>query len=684
MFKKDKKIEEPLQGQVTTDSFASEIAKEKAPKTKVKKEKPAKKEKPVKKEKVKPAKKEKAPREKKEKLPREKKVKVVKDEETIAAEKRAQRAKRRVAEQKRKKRRAWFMSQVRSIRWSLTVPVVLLGIFAMLAGILTVKHVDSLKDASTGVFEEYVPALTELAQLRQETIDLQQSCLFHTAAVSYSQMAEVAQRVQMQDAELYSVLTKLQSNASDEASLFYDVMLESYEKLHEAEVRMLGCSAARDSFNAYVILRDEVSVYSQQILNEIALLEEQTYMMMNGDEEALVKNYHSAMAQNNIILVGIIVFFLLSVLVVILKVVLPVSKLEKEMKKTVSAIEAGEGDLTIRLSKQQDNELGVIANGVNLFLDKLQTLSGLLRISSLKLDRVAGQVFDTVHASDISASDLANLTRQLSLALREVEENAERIREKSVIIGEDACSIAEHSEQMNTYAEEMKQRAKVVSKHAKETRDVISEKVDEVMESLSTSIENSNSIQEVNLLTEEILNISNKTNLLALNASIEAARAGEAGKGFAVVAGQIGELANSSEDAANRIQKVNTVVTAAVLELAENSKWMLDYLNETILPRFEGFVQAGENYENDAAHVEEIMSTFTTRAESLNNTITTVSRSISLISSAIDNSVTGITDAADSTDMMVKDMHKIAKGMEINRKIASELNAETTMIKKFK
>ncbi len=680
MFKKDKKNEGPLQEQVATDSFASKVAKEKTPKPKVKKEKPAKKEKVAK------IKSEKAPKEKvkKVKVPREKKVKLPKDEATIAAQERAKRAKRRAAEQKRKKRRAWFLNQVRSVRWSLSVSVAVLGIFAILGSLFAVNHVSSMRGPAEGAFENNIPHLAELAELRQETVNFQQSCLYHTAAVSYSHMAEVALRVQEQDKLLYTVLSRLQATGEDSEKASYDAMMVSYEKLHEASIRMMGKSAMRDSMEAYTILRDEVAVYGQEILDQISVLENQTYQLLEQDELAFDDNYGKAKVQNDIVLKGAFVFFLLAMLVVILKVVRPLKKLEKEMKQIVSDLEAGKADLTVRLSKQQDNELGVIASGINLFLDKLQTLGGLLRINSLKLDRVAGEVFETVRASDISASDLANLTRQLSSALSEVEENAECIREKSARIGEDAVSIAENSQQMNTYTEEMKQRAQVVSKHAKETREVISEKVGEVMESLSTSIENSNSIQEVNLLTEEILNISNKTNLLALNASIEAARAGEAGKGFAVVAGQIGELANSSEDAANRIQKVNTVVTAAVLELAENSKWMLEYLSETILPRFDGFVEAGENYESDAAYVEEVMNTFYSRAESLNNTITTVSRSISMITSAIDNSVTGITDAADSTDMMVKDMHKIAKGMEINRQIASELNAETKVVQKFK
>ena len=67
------------------------------------------------------------------------------------------------------------------------------------------------------------------------------------------------------------------------------------------------------------------------------------------------------------------------------------------------------------------------------------------------------------------------------------------------------------------------------------------------------------------------MNIASQTNLLALNASIEAARAGDAGRGFAVVATEISQLAAASQEAANRIQQINSVVTQAVNNLADNA-----------------------------------------------------------------------------------------------------------------
>ncbi|MBQ7926134.1 MAG: methyl-accepting chemotaxis protein [Lachnospiraceae bacterium] len=692
--KKDSELQHNIEQLANTPAEIKAAKKEKKPK--VKKEKNAKekpiKEKPIKEKSIKEkpikekaVKKEKpAKKEKPVAAPKPKKEKVVKTPEELATERRAKMLKRRARDRKSKARRQAIAKQLRSISIAVIVPVLILGVLSIWMGAKAAVNIVGLKSASNGTMQEYIPEIETLGQIREEVMKLEQVALLHAASVSYKDMAEVAATVQQQDAALKAAIEEYRKYAEGDKQVTYDIMVDGYEKLSTTTLRVLGYSGNRNKLEASQIAKNELSEGATVILAAVKNAESQLYALIAAESEQVVIKYKDAMSNNNVLFDLIIVVFIITMAVLIVKVVLPLRKLHKEVKGVTSKLNSGDGDLTMRITKVRDDELGLVAESINLFMDKLQTLSGLLRINSLKLDKVAGEVVDTVQASDIIASDLSNLTRQLAAALADIEQNAICIDEKTQQISGDAAYIVENSGSMGDYSEGMKDRAAQLEKHAKETKEVINERVGEVMADLGTAIKDSNSIQEVNLLTEEILNISNKTNLLALNASIEAARAGEAGKGFAVVANQIGELANSSEDAANRIQKVNTVVTAAVLNLAENAKWMLDYLSETILPRFEGFVEAGEHYREDAVHVEDIMKEVTARADSLNRTITSVSQAVALISTSIDNSVTGITDAADSAGSMVKDMHKIARGMEINRKIATDLNAETSMIKKFK
>ena len=208
-------------------------------------------------------------------------------------------------------------------------------------------------------------------------------------------------------------------------------------------------------------------------------------------------------------------------------------------------------------------------------------------------------------------------------------------------------------------------------------------KVSEILEVLQKAIEDSNSVKQVNSLTNDILNIASQTNLLALNASIEAARAGEAGRGFAVVASEISQLAAASQEAANNIQRINAVVTNSVNNLSDNANDLVSYINDSILPEFERFVESGVEYNDKASFIEGTMTDFKEKTDSLKQSMLEISSSINTISHAINEGVNGVVSAADSTQLIVEDMDNISHKMDENYEIADSLKKETSIFIKL-
>ena len=316
-------------------------------------------------------------------------------------------------------------------------------------------------------------------------------------------------------------------------------------------------------------------------------------------------------------------------------------------------------------------------------MSKLQAIFKIIINNSNKMEVVVNEVRQSVQTSNGSVSDLSALTEELSATMQDIAENASVINSNTESVANEVNDIADKTTEINEQTKEMKNHALAMETTAKANMDSTGQKVNEILTVLEKAIEESNSVNQVNTLTNDILNIASQTNLLALNASIEAARAGEAGRGFAVVATEISQLAAASQEAANNIQHINSIVINAVHNLADNANDLVGYMNESILPEFEKFVEAGGEYRAKASNIERSMSEFEEKTDLLKKSMDEIADSINTISHAIDEGVNGVVSAADSTQVLVEDMDNISRRMDENYEIAGDLKKETAIFIKL-
>ena len=299
-----------------------------------------------------------------------------------------------------------------------------------------------------------------------------------------------------------------------------------------------------------------------------------------------------------------------------------------------------------------------------------------LQGSSKRIDGVTGEVLKRTKTSNQSAKDLASLVKELSSAIQQVASNVALINTSAAGVKKDVNNMAEECGIITNYSSEMRMRADEMEHSAKENVKVIEAKVTEILSLLDDAIKKSSSVDQVNILTKDILNIVSTTNLIALNASMEAARAGTAGKGFSVVANEIRQLADSCGETAGRIQNVNEVVTGAVHNLSRQSQELVDYLKESVLTEFQSFVASGKQYKDDSVYVGRAMDAFYERTEHLRSSMEEIANSIGSISKAMDEGAAGITGAADSTKNLEQDMANITGKMDVNKEIVEELKKQ--------
>lgn len=196
----------------------------------------------------------------------------------------------------------------------------------------------------------------------------------------------------------------------------------------------------------------------------------------------------------------------------------------------------------------------------------------------------------------------------------------------------------------------------------------LSNEVEQVLTEFTSEFE------KVKSETGTIDNISGQTNLLALNASIEAARAGEAGKGFAVVATEIGALATQTQNAVGDIDSIIGEVHNAVSGMVDCLQNAMDFLENTVLGDYKGFMEVGEKYSEDAAAFEDGMTKINQSIVTLVHAITDISHSIEEINLTVNESATGVSDIAEKTSEMVRKIEATGTFMQDSEESANNLN----------
>ncbi len=375
--------------------------------------------------------------------------------------------------------------------------------------------------------------------------------------------------------------------------------------------------------------------------------------------------------------VMVVIMLIIVMYICIVHIVNPIRRSSNELGDMVRDVQNDQADLTKRITVYKKDEAGVLVNGVNTFIEALQGIISEIRGSVSQLNTTFANVVSSVENVNGSAGDISAVMEELAATMEEVSATLSGVNEHVNNVGQEMEQLAANSTGILNYAGEMQTRAAQLENTAVSNKSTTEGMIQEIITSLQQAIENSRSVEEVNALTDEILNISSQTNLLALNASIEAARAGEAGKGFAVVADEIRQLADSSRNTANNIQQINEKVVAAVGDLSNNSSTIVDYINEQVLQDYDNFVASGHQYSADAEHINEIMSEFTGKVTELQGTVQQVVENINTVSVAVEQGAEGVATAATDTVQLVNELDTINGEIGESSGVVSTLSNET-------
>lgn len=570
-----------------------------------------------------------------------------------------------------------------SLKTLILLPVFILGALTIICNVMAINNIRTVNSNAADITDNCMMSVSDLGEIKNDIQVIHTLGLSHIIATDLNTMISVVGEINDNQEELEKKLDEYKKYVQNDDMDTYNSLVSNYNTMKYELGNIMAYSALGKNEEAYAIANGVVSDSSTAIQKDIEVLSTHANDTASEARERLASVYISSLVSNGIVIIISVILIIVAIYCVMKYVIKPIIATNKDIRDIIDGIDNGEGDLTKRVRVISNDEIADLGNGINLFMDKLQEILKLIIENTNYMENVVAEVDGSVVKSNDSASDLSAMTEELSATMQDVGLSVNTINDNADDILKDVEIIATKSDNINQFSKEMKANAEKIESDARYNMVQTGEKVGNILDVLNKAIEDSKSVDQVNNLTNDILNISSQTNLLALNASIEAARAGEAGKGFAVVAYEIRQLADSSRETANKIQSINSVVVAAVNNLSDNANNLVSYLQQTILPEFQTFVDGGVKYKENASYIENAMDEFVEKTDVLKKNMDEIAHSINTITTVVDDGAAGVNNAAISTQDLVEDIVNISNKMIENKGIAQNLKNSTNIFAKF-
>ncbi len=372
-----------------------------------------------------------------------------------------------------------------------------------------------------------------------------------------------------------------------------------------------------------------------------------------------------------------VIFILIFVGVFTIYIAISIVNVLKDIKERLGKWAKGDftAELPSKLIKRKD-DFGELATAMEVTKQAIKLLVGGVQGEVTSIERVVNEVNKKVILLNNGIEEIASTTEELSASMEETAASSEEMAATSREIQHAIKDITEKSQQGAGQAEQINKRAtkiKQETQQAKEKSVVIHH---QIRDKLYKALEKAQVVEQIQRLSDSIMNITKQTNLLALNASIEAARAGDAGKGFAVVATEITNLANQSKNTVIQIQEITENVIEAVSHLAQGSKELLEYVGTDVSKDYDAFLEVVDAYSEDANYVDELVTDFSSTAQELMASIDNIMVAIDEVTKATAEGAMGTTNIAQKNSNIMVASNEVVAGIEESMKSSLVLQKE--------